>query len=143
MSAAPGLRGGSGRAAYQRARRGVGRAILLGLEVLIIADIVLTITVDQANPVIDHQVRQPPTIDEDNSRLHPRNIIRRILGELCGAPPRTHPLSRGEPGARGLALHCLRTAVTTMALRGRFGLAGTERWAVAAMRSRQAVATLE
>ena len=41
------LRGGSGRAAYQRARQGVGRAILLGLEVLIIADIVLTITVDR------------------------------------------------------------------------------------------------
>ena len=34
-------------AAYQRARQGVGRAILLGLEVLIIADIVLTITVDR------------------------------------------------------------------------------------------------
>jgi uncharacterized membrane protein len=32
---------------YQRARQGVGRAILLGLEVLIFADIVLTITVDQ------------------------------------------------------------------------------------------------
>jgi uncharacterized membrane protein len=46
-SAALGLRGGGGRAAYQRARQGVGRAILLGLEVLIIADIVLTITVDQ------------------------------------------------------------------------------------------------
>jgi uncharacterized membrane protein len=47
VSAAFGLRGGGGRAAYQRARQGVGRAILLGLEVLIIADIVLTITVDQ------------------------------------------------------------------------------------------------
>ena len=46
-SAAFGLRGGGGRAAYQRARQGVGRAILLGLEVLIIADIVLTITVDR------------------------------------------------------------------------------------------------
>ena len=46
VSAALGLRGG-GRAAYQRARQGVGRAILLGLEVLIIADIVLTITVDR------------------------------------------------------------------------------------------------
>jgi uncharacterized membrane protein len=33
-------------AAYERVRRGVGRAILLGLELLIIADIVLTITVD-------------------------------------------------------------------------------------------------
>jgi uncharacterized membrane protein len=46
-SAAFGLRGGGGRVAYQCARQGVGRAILLGLEVLIIADIVLTITVDQ------------------------------------------------------------------------------------------------
>ena len=34
------------RAAYEGARRGVGRVILLGLELLIIADIVLTITVD-------------------------------------------------------------------------------------------------
>ena len=32
--------------AFERVRQGVGRAILLGLEVLIIADIVLTITVD-------------------------------------------------------------------------------------------------
>ena len=47
VSAALGLRGGGGRAAYQRARQGVGRAILLGLEVLIIADIVLTITIDR------------------------------------------------------------------------------------------------
>ena len=47
VSAAFGLRGGGGRAAYQRARQGVGRAILLGLEVLIIADIVLTITVER------------------------------------------------------------------------------------------------
>jgi uncharacterized membrane protein len=46
-SAALGLRRGGGRTAYRRARQGVGRAILLGLEVLIIADIVLTITVDQ------------------------------------------------------------------------------------------------
>jgi uncharacterized membrane protein len=46
-SAAFGLRGGGGRVAYQCARQGVGRAILLGLEVLIIADIVLTITVDR------------------------------------------------------------------------------------------------
>jgi uncharacterized membrane protein len=32
--------------AFERVRQGVGRAILLGLEVLIIADIVLTITVE-------------------------------------------------------------------------------------------------
>ena len=47
VSAALGLRCGSAQAAYQRARQGVGRAILLGLEVLIIADIVLMITVDR------------------------------------------------------------------------------------------------
>ena len=35
-----------GVATYEQARRNVGRAILLGLEFLIIADIVLTITVD-------------------------------------------------------------------------------------------------
>jgi uncharacterized membrane protein len=33
-------------AAYRRARQSVGKAILLGLEVLIIADIVETITID-------------------------------------------------------------------------------------------------
>lgn len=38
------------RQAYDNARRNVGRAILLGLEFLIIADIVLTITVD---PTLD------------------------------------------------------------------------------------------
>jgi uncharacterized membrane protein len=38
------------RRAYDNARRNVGRAILLGLEFLIIADIVLTITVD---PTLD------------------------------------------------------------------------------------------
>jgi uncharacterized membrane protein len=47
VSAAIGLRRGDGRAAYERARQEVGRAILLGLQVLIIADIVLTITVDR------------------------------------------------------------------------------------------------
>jgi uncharacterized membrane protein len=37
---------GDRRTAYERARHDVGRAILLGLEVLIIADIVETITID-------------------------------------------------------------------------------------------------
>ena len=36
--------------AYKRAREGVGRTILLGLEFLIIADIVLTITIE---PTLD------------------------------------------------------------------------------------------
>jgi uncharacterized membrane protein len=39
-------RSSGARKAYESARRSVGRAILLGLELLIIADIVLTITVD-------------------------------------------------------------------------------------------------
>jgi uncharacterized membrane protein len=47
VSAAAALRHGDLRAAYQRARQDIGRSILLGLEVLIIADIVLTITVDR------------------------------------------------------------------------------------------------
>ena len=37
----------SASAAYQRLRQDVGRAILLGLEILIIADIVQTVTVEQ------------------------------------------------------------------------------------------------
>ena len=37
---------GQRREAFVRVREGLGRAILLGLEILIIADIVLTITVD-------------------------------------------------------------------------------------------------
>ena len=46
VSAALSYRRIGGRRAYEAARRNVGRAILLGLEFLIIADIVLTITVD-------------------------------------------------------------------------------------------------
>ena len=46
-SAGAALLRGDREAAYQRARQEVGRAILLGLQVLIIADIVLTITVDR------------------------------------------------------------------------------------------------
>jgi uncharacterized membrane protein len=40
------LAGGGRAGAFEQVRRGVGRSILLGLEVLIIADIVRTITVD-------------------------------------------------------------------------------------------------
>lgn len=46
VSAAATFRRVGGRASYEAVRRNVGRAILLGLEFLIIADIVLTITVD-------------------------------------------------------------------------------------------------
>jgi uncharacterized membrane protein len=46
VSAAATFRRLGGVAAYERVRKGVGRAILLGLEFLIIADIVLTVTID-------------------------------------------------------------------------------------------------
>jgi uncharacterized membrane protein len=46
VTAASSYRRVGGRRAYEEARRNVGRAILLGLEFLIIADIVMTITVD-------------------------------------------------------------------------------------------------
>ena len=46
VSAVVSYRRVGGRKAYEDARRNVGRAILLGLELLIIADIVMTITVD-------------------------------------------------------------------------------------------------
>ncbi len=46
VGAARTLVGGEPDAAYERARHGVGRSILLGLEILIIADIVQTITID-------------------------------------------------------------------------------------------------
>ena len=45
IRAAFGLKRG-GRVAYQIARQSVGRAVLLGLEILIIADIVQTITIE-------------------------------------------------------------------------------------------------
>lgn len=46
VAAAVSVRRAGAARAYEQARRNVGRAILLGLELLIIADIVLTITVD-------------------------------------------------------------------------------------------------
>ena len=46
IGAARSLSRGEHRVAYERARQDVGRAVLLGLEVLIIADIVQTITID-------------------------------------------------------------------------------------------------
>jgi uncharacterized membrane protein len=46
FGAAMALGRGERRVAYERARQDVGRAVLLGLEILIIADIVETITID-------------------------------------------------------------------------------------------------
>src|SRR4249919_2113247 len=46
VGALPALVRGDRRTAYTGARQNVGRAVLLGLEVLIIADIVQTVTID-------------------------------------------------------------------------------------------------
>jgi uncharacterized membrane protein len=46
VNAVRALSRGERKLAYERARQDVGRAVLLGLEVLIIADIVQTITID-------------------------------------------------------------------------------------------------
>lgn len=46
LQAAYSYRGSGWKKTYDEARRNVGRAILLGLEFLIVADIVMTITVD-------------------------------------------------------------------------------------------------
>jgi len=40
-------RGGGRRAAYTALRHNIGRSILLGLEILIVADIILTVAIDQ------------------------------------------------------------------------------------------------
>lgn len=50
LGAAQAVSRGERRVAYEQARHQVGRAILLGLEILIIADIVQTITID---PTLD------------------------------------------------------------------------------------------
>ena len=86
-SAGAALLRGDREAAYQRARQEVGRAILLGLQVLIIADIVLTITVDR-------------TFDSALT-LGLIVLVRTFLSfslevELEG----TLPWRRGSPGAR-------------------------------------------
>ncbi|WP_258069725.1 DUF1622 domain-containing protein [Arthrobacter sp. SX1312] len=48
VAAVPSMRRADSRGkAYERLRRNVGRAILLGLEILIVADIIRTILVDQ------------------------------------------------------------------------------------------------
>jgi hypothetical protein len=78
--------GGGGRAAYQGAQRGAGRAILLGLEVLIIADIVLTITVDRTLSMTDQ--------DEPSARLPILGRGARCLPPAAGHTSQPQPLSQ-------------------------------------------------
>jgi uncharacterized membrane protein len=75
---AQGVLRGERRSVYERARQDVGRSILLGLEILIIADIVQTITID-------------PTL-ESAATLGIIVLVRTFLSfsleiELEGAPP--------------------------------------------------------
>ncbi|MEU4559479.1 DUF1622 domain-containing protein [Actinoplanes sp. NPDC023936] len=89
LSASATLVKGDRQAAYQRARQDVGRAILLGLEVLIIADIVLTITVDRTL--------------ESALALGIIVLVRTFLSfsleiELEGAPPWRRAPRPGTPG---------------------------------------------
>jgi uncharacterized membrane protein len=104
VSAALGLRGGDGRVAYQRARQGVGRAILLGLEVLIIADIVLTITVDQTFDSaitlgLIVLVRTFLSFPGDRAGGHAA-VAPRLDGEAAGPSRQRRRRTRGEPSAR-------------------------------------------
>jgi uncharacterized membrane protein len=80
---------GQPREAYERARQTVGRSILLGLEVLIIADIVQTITID-------------PTF-ENAGALGILVLVRTFLSvsievELDGSLPWRRPASAGTTG---------------------------------------------
>jgi uncharacterized membrane protein len=74
VGAARAVSRGERRTAYEQARQHVGRAILLGLEVLIIADIVQTITIDPTLEIELHgrvPWRTKPTADDaDGSESH-------------------------------------------------------------------------
>src|SRR4051812_37234652 len=74
--------------AYERARRDVGRVVLLGLEVLIIADIVQTITID---PTVESAVTLGVIV-----------LVRTFLSfsleiELDGVVPWRRTLNSGAP----------------------------------------------
>lgn len=90
VSAALSYRRVGGRRAYEGARRNVGRAILLGLEFLIIADIVMTITID-------------PTL-KSAAALGVIVLVRTFLSfsleiELEGSLPWRRGASRASPNA--------------------------------------------
>ena len=85
---------GERHAAYEKARQNVGRAILLGLEILIIADIVETITID-------------PTL-ESSLTLALIVVVRTFLSfsleiELDGVVPWRKGATGGPEGSEGSA----------------------------------------
>ena len=82
------LFGGSLDEAYDGVRQGVGRAILLGLEILIIADIVQTITID---PTLESAITLGVVV-----------LVRTFLSfsieiELEGVAPWRRSAARSEP----------------------------------------------
>jgi uncharacterized membrane protein len=94
LSAAVALVRGDRRAAYTDARQHVGRAVLLGLEVLIIADIVQTITIE-------------PTVESALS-LGIIVLVRTFLSfsleiELDGALPWRRATAPGRPADQDVA----------------------------------------
>jgi hypothetical protein len=34
-----------------------------------------------ADPVLDHEIRQPTAVDKDDPWLYPRDVVRRVVGE--------------------------------------------------------------
>ena len=92
VGAARDLSRGERGVAYEHARQNVGRAVLLGLEVLIIADIVQTITID--------------TTIESAGTLALIVLVRTFLSfsleiELEGVVPWHRRRRRGDRGADG------------------------------------------
>ena len=87
VGAAMSVSRGERTSAYKRARHDVGRAILLGLEVLIIADIVQTITID---PTLESAL----TLRADRGRA---NVPQLLAGDRAR---RDCPLAQGQQGGR-------------------------------------------
>ena len=74
--------------AYKRLRGNVGRTILLGLEVLIVADIVLTVAIDSTGRERDHARRDRPRPDLPELLAGDRARRRRPVAPVGG---RTRP----------------------------------------------------
>jgi uncharacterized membrane protein len=96
LRAADSLRKGPRQSVYEQARRDVARSILLGLEILIIADIVQTITID---PTLESAVTLALIV-----------LVRTFLSfsleiELDGVLPWRKAPERSQPGDRELGQH--------------------------------------
>ena len=70
------LRDGARRTAYERLRVNIGRTILVGLEVLIVADIVLTVAIDQT-------IESALTLGPDRPRPDVPELLARDRARRC------------------------------------------------------------